>query len=122
MVLHCFSTFPILNLVNPVGLNWRKDFLHLECACHLLNSEVLEFLIPTNHAGTGNSPGGACEYLDRKSVGIHVGVNNFLKDSRGRRKSRRKALGNNEQVVCEASEIGKSASASSFHASNRILF
>ena len=34
-----------------------------------------------------------------KSVGIHVSVNNLLKDSRGRKKSRRKVLGNNEQAT-----------------------
>ena len=34
-----------------------------------------------------------------KSVGIRVRVNNLLKDSRGRRMSGRKVLGNNKQVV-----------------------
>ena len=53
------------------------------------------------------------EQKDRK--GIPVSVNNLVKDSRGRRKNGSKVLGNNKQVVCEGSEIGKSAS---FHASN----
>ena len=38
-----------------------------------------------------------------KPLGIFVGVNNLLKDSRGRRK----ILGNNQQVVSEGSEDRK---------------
>ena len=52
----------------------------------------------------------ASTWIEQKdSKGILKIVYKLLKDSRGRRKSGRKVLGNNEQVVCEGSKIGKSA-------------
>ena len=48
----------------------------------------------------------ASTWIEQKdSKGILKIVYKLLKDSRGRRKSGRKVLGNNEEVVCEGSKI-----------------
>ena len=66
------------------------------------------------HTQTGNYPDRACEYLDRterwESLLVFMQVSTTcLKIQEKEGRAGRKIIGNNEQVVCEGSAIGKSA-------------